>query len=379
MKKRILLVQSNYPGFLKQFYDRISNWERLSYRQLKNRWNKELFGQADFYSKHLNDLGWKAEEIIINDFKMQSKWAGENNLKVTQKPNLLSSKIPESIKNFLGLQGWSKKIFWRQVEKMKPDVVYMHDLSILSAEEIKRLKRMAKLVVGQIACPLPLNKRPLKEYDLIISSFPHYVEMFRKMGVESEYLRWCFEKSILKEVNPKEKIYDVAFVGGYSPHHRKGNKIFENLAKKVKVDFWGYGVETLPLNSIIRNSYHGQAWGREMYEIFSKAKIVVNRHIGVAEGIANNMRMFEATGVGTLLITDAKPNMNEFFDVKKEVVTYTSEKDLVNKVKYYLKHKEKREKIAKAGQKKTLSKHTYKIRMKSLSKILNKYLDKNDE
>jgi spore maturation protein CgeB len=379
MKKKILLVQSNYPGFLKQFYGKTLNWERLGYRQLKNKWNKELFGQADFYSKHLNKLGWKAEEIIINDFKMQSKWAGENNIKITQKPNWISGMMPESIKNYLGLQGWSKKIFWSQVERMRPDVVYMHDLSILSAEEVKRLKRMTKLVAGQIACPLPLNKKSLTEYDLIISSFPHYVEMFRKMGIESEYLRWCFEKSIAKKVKPKERIYDVAFVGGFSPHHRKGNRIFENLAKKVKIDFWGYGVETLPLNSIIRKSYRGQAWGREMYEIFSKSKIVVNRHIGVAEGIANNMRMFEATGMGTLLITDDKPNMEEFFETKKEVVTYKGERDLVSKVQYYLKHKAKREKIAKAGQRKTLSKHTYKARMKSLSKILNKYLDKNDK
>jgi spore maturation protein CgeB len=378
MKQKILLVQSNYPGFLKYFYGNNPNWKDLSYRQLKKRWDKEQFGQANFYSKHLNCLGWKAEEIIINDFRMQSKWAKENNVKLTQKPSFLTNKVPDSIKNFLGLQGWSKNIFWEQIRKIKPDVVYMHDLSILNEKDLNQLKKVTRLVVGQIACPLPINKKPLKKYDLIVSSFPHYVNMFKKMGIQSEYLRWCFEKSIAKEVKPKNKIYDVVFVGGFSLHHRKGNKIFESLARKTKVDFWGYGVETLPLKSLIRANYHGEAWGREMYEIFSKAKIVVNRHIGVAEGIANNMRMFEVTGMGSLLLTDDKPNMDEFFETEKEVVTYKNEKDLARKIKFYLKHEDKREKIAKAGQKKTLSKHTYKTRMKSLSKILNKYLNQND-
>ena len=43
-------------------------------------------------------------------------------------------------------------------------------------------------------------------------------------------------------------------------------------------------------------------------------RIVVNRHIDVAEGYANNMRLYEATGMGALLITDRGRNLGELFE-----------------------------------------------------------------
>jgi spore maturation protein CgeB len=84
--------------------------------------------------------------------------------------------------------------------------------------------------------------------------------------------------------------------------------------------------------------------------------------------------MFEATGMGALLITDSKKNMDEFFKSGSEVITYKSAEDLTAKIKYYLKNEKERLKIAKSGQKRTLKDHTYKKRMIELDKILRKYI-----
>jgi len=111
-----------------------------------------------------------------------------------------------------------------------------------------------------------------------------------------------------------------------------------------------------------------------MYKILAQSKIVINRHIDVAEDYANNMRMFEATGMGALLITDEKKNLPELFKVGKEVVTYKDSADLTEKIKYYLQHEDERQKIAKAGQKRTLTDHTYLKRMEELARIIKKYL-----
>jgi hypothetical protein len=42
-----------------------------------------------------------------------------------------------------------------------------------------------------------------------------------------------------------------------------------------------------------------------MYRVLARSGIVVNRLGPVAEGAANNMRLFEATGAGALLLTEA--------------------------------------------------------------------------
>ena len=44
-----------------------------------------------------------------------------------------------------------------------------------------------------------------------------------------------------------------------------------------------------------------------MYEILRQSMLNLNHHIDVTGAYAGNARLFEATGVGTLLITDWKP------------------------------------------------------------------------
>jgi len=373
--KKIVFIQTNYPDFLDCFYRKNPDWISLDYEGVKSKLlGDEIFGSADFYGRALKKFGWISVELIVNDFNQQSLWAKENGLSVKKGPSLLRW-VPGRYKGIFGLNNWIKKIVFSQIKKIQPKVLYIHDLNIFNKNDIRIFKSWGIRVVGQIAYPLPLDMESLREYDLIVSSFRHYVKLFRSMGIKSAYLRWCFEKDVIKKVKPKKiRKIDVSFVGGFSPHHSNGNKVLEDLAREVKVDFWGYGINFLMPGSPIRKTYHGQAFGKEMYKIFANSKIVVNRHIGVSGKSANNMRMFEATGMGALLITDAKKNMDEFFEVGKEVLTYKNSKELITTVKDYLKRDDAREQIAKRGQKKTLKEHTYSVRMAELNNILLEFV-----
>jgi len=117
----------------------------------------------------------------------------------------------------------------------------------------------------------------------------------------------------------------------------------------------------------------GHAWGREMYEVLRRSKITLNHHIEVAGPFANNSRVFEATGTGTLLITDWKKNLYEMFEADKEVVTYRTPEECIELLSYYLDHDEERESIARAGQQRTLRDHTYYQRMGELVEIVRRY------
>lgn len=373
-RNKILFVQTNYPAFLKSFYAKNLHWEKLSYKRLEKIREKELFGTSGYYSKSLKKLDWDANEIVVDDWNSQSKWAQENNTRHQNPVDSLLKLLPFPIKTrFRLVDKWIFSILLSQVKYYKPDVVYFHHLNLLEPNELRIIKKQTNLIVGQIASPLP-KEDTLYEFDLLISSFPHYVKKFRRMGINSQYLKWCAEKSILKRVGKFKRIYNVSYVGAFSPHHSKGNKVFEELTRSQNVDFWGYGENTLRPGSPIKKSLHGQAWGKDMYEIYAKSKIVVNRHINVSGKYANNMRMYEATLMGALLITDYKKNISEIFVDGKEILTYYNSKDLIKKVKYYLIHPNEGEKIAKAGQKRTLKDHSYEVRMKELDKILKQYL-----
>jgi len=118
----------------------------------------------------------------------------------------------------------------------------------------------------------------------------------------------------------------------------------------------------------------GTAWGIEMYQILQASKMTLNHHIGIAESYANNMRLYEATGVGTLLITDWKVNLHEVFEPGREVVAYRSPEECAEMIEYFLDHEKERQELAHAGQQRTLREHTYFCRMQELAGIVRKYL-----
>lgn len=371
---RILFVDTYYPRFLDHFWAKNSNLEKRKYSQIKKSLLATCFGTSNFYSNTLNNLGYEADDIIINDDKLQYKWARENKFNVNKPKYVDCLNGFPLIGKYFKTPEWIQVIAFEQINKYKPDVVYMQDLGVLTPKTLKKIKKLVKLLVGQTACPLP-DEKNLKCFDLIITSFPHYVPLFRKMGIKSEYLKLAFESTILKKIPEVKKIYDVSFVGSFGLHHLKATKVFEQVAKCIPIHVWGQGFEFLSPSSPLRKNFHKEnCFGLDLFKVLSQSKIVLNRHIDVANGYANNMRLFETTACGAMLITDTKKNLNDLFEVGKEVVEYLNPRDLAEKIKYYLKHDKERIEIAKNGQKKTLQRHNYVARMKELSEILEKHL-----
>lgn len=371
---KILILDTYYSGFLRHIYYKVDpKLKGSSYSLLKTRLLEQCFGTSDYYSYNLQKLGILAEDLIINDEILQRQWAKENNIKVSGSGLISSLQMLPLLHRLIGRPKWVQEIALAQIKKAKPDVVYVQDLSILNPDTLREVKKHCKLLVGQIACPLPAEENS-RQFDLILTSFPHYVEKFRKMGIKSEYFKIAFEPRVLEKVGPQKRIYDVTFIGSFSPHHSQGTKVLEAVAKEIPLNIWGQGLQYLSPNSPLRRNFHGEAWGLDMYKILAQSRIVINRHISVAEDYANNMRLYESTGMGAMLITDYKKNLNQLFKVDKEVVAYKNTEELICKIKYYLKHERERAAIAKAGQQHTLKDHTYQIRMKELVIILNKYL-----
>lgn len=342
-----------YPAFLKSCF--ISNPQLAfeCYKSQKYFLQATCFGDSDFYSEGLKKVGWDAEDLIINCQPLQEAWAKENSF--SNYSNILEIAI-------------------EQIKRKKPRVVYFQDISIGTQAFISAIRPFTELIVGQIACPIP-HTAYLKGFDIIFSSFPHYVERFRNIGITSYYMPLAFEPKILEKLgNKNERKYKVTFIGSISPVHSERREFLEKLAELIDIDFWGCGFEFLPQNSILRKNYHGEAWGLEMFSILNKSFITINHHINAAENFANNMRLFEATGCGALLITDYKDNLNELFEIGKEVVAYRIPEECASLIKYYLANPKEAEEIARAGQKRTLQDHTYIKRMEKTAEFLERHL-----
>ena len=368
---KILIVDAYYHKFLNSFYKK--NGPFKNYDENLKHLLAACFGTSDYYSYNLKKIGQKAEEIVVNDETLQNKWALENNL-ITGRNRFVSKlqSLPLAYR-FIGKPKWIQLIALEQIKRYKPDVVYVQDLSIFNPSTLSNIKKHCKLLIGQIASPVPPANN-LRQFDLIITSFPHFVQRFRRMGIKSEYLKLAFEPMVLKKVGKQVRIYDTTFIGSFTPYHRRGTKVLEEVARNIPIHVWGQGIEFLSPFSPLRKYYHGEAWGLDMNRILAQSKIVINRHISVSENNANNMRLYEATGMGAMLITDSKKNLGELFEIGKEVVEYSKAEDLVKKINYYLNNDKKRFKIARAGQKRTIADYNYVVTMKTLVRLISRYI-----
>lgn len=370
---RFTFIDTYYPSFLIYFRKKYPDFCYLSYQKQLQKLLDECFGTSNFYSVNLKLLGHSSFDLVVNDQILQRQWIKEKNLKI--KASLILSEIQAMtpLRRILGYPNWLFETALAQIEEINPDICYIQDLNFFTLRQLLTIKKKGRLIIGQIASGLPAVEY-LNNYDLILTSFPHYIARLRRMGIRSEYFRIGFEKTILDRIGSQEKKYQVTFIGSFTQDHKQGTEILENVAQKVGLDLWGSAIPFASPFSSLRKVYRGEAWGLDMYRILSQSKIVINRHSDLAENYANNMRLYETTGMGAMLVTDDKKNLNELFKAGREVETYRSADELIYKIKYYLKDNNKRQKIALAGQKKTLTEHTYFQRMKELLMIISKYL-----
>ena len=346
---RILIVDTCYPAFLRAHYAARPELRELGYEAQWRALMDSCFGTFDAYSHHLTPLGHEAHELVANCEPLQRAWAREH-----------------------GVDWRRESILLAQARAFEPDVVYLQNLHHENDETLAAFHELARLVVGQIASEPPGTER-LRRFDLLLTSFPHFVQRFRELGIDSEYFRIGFDPRVAERLDREapEQRYGAVFVGALNrTQHRRANAVLARAARRAPIDFWGYGARGWPPWSPVRRRHHGEAWGLDMYRVLRSSRIALNRHIGVAGEYANNMRLFEATGAGTMLLTDAKSNLGELFEPGEEVVTYTTGDELAERVLHYLAHEDEREAIATAGHGRTMREHGYDTRMIELAAIL---------
>ena len=358
---RILIVDTFYGPYLERLYSQ-KNLLRRPWEDQHRAHFEGGFGTGNAYSSGLKQLGVEAIEIVANSIPLQRAWAKEHCPKLLQLQN-------EGQQLFAILEA--------QINWFEATVLYVQDINWLPAAFIRHVKPLVEMVVGQNACPLATNL-DLSTYDLLLTSLPHYVEKFRSTGVKAAYFPIGFDERLLQRHSKiGSRTHPLTFVGGLGGYHSKGTQMLETIASELPLRVWGYGGKQLPENSHLKQQWRGEAWAEDMYNLLAKSQITINRHIDIAEDYANNMRLFEATGMGACLVTDAKLNLACMFEPDLEVVTYASPAEAVSKIKELIRKPEAAAAIAERGQARTLKQHTYSQRMRELIEILKQQKPKS--
>lgn len=383
---KFLRISSLYPSALKAFTKKIKNIEKKSYKQILNLLHKEKYSISNYYSIFLKKKNYQCVEIISNAEFLQNKWLIE-----------------------YGNSKGSESILFQQINYYKPEVIYIGNADLCDKNFINKIKEIksTKLVIGYHCAPFTKKiYQNLNNVDAVITCTRGYQkEIISKIDKEVLFLPHAFynNRASLKKIKySQKKIIDVAFVGsiflGDGLHNKRVDLIY-SIIKNFKnsyiaVNFSNFFILKIfffTFKSFINFNFLNSIkiyykliyiyffskrpiFGKEMYSIFRKTKILINSHIGDTK-YAGNMRMFEGTGTGCLLLTDNKIGNTEFFKPKKEIIIYNNF-NLVDLCKYYLKNIDKLKTISLNGMAKTFKYHNYYNRVQMLDIFIKNILKK---
>lgn len=397
MSFRFVKISSLYNGavqwFEKDHAKRFSSYEE-AHRTLCS---KNLFW-SNYYEKHLRRLGIDAYEIFTNVPSVQQKWADEN-----------------------GVESRSEEeIVLRQLIALKPEVVFLQASSAFSNNWVSRMKEALpslRLLIGWRCSPFTgEDLKNFRLHDAIFTCNPVLKEEFERSGIVSHVLNHAFEPSVYDVVKTMSESpwaqrlkKSVVFAGSLiqAKEFHLGRRRFlidllesniplqifsesSPITKRILKRFAGefesvlekFGVsEFLPAKSMRRRMSLWQdivvfdpieqrllkhsapaAFGNDFYRILREALLCLNFHIDSSGKCAGNARLFEATGMGTCLVTDWKANIADFFDPDSEIVTFKDADDCKEKIKWLLQNPDKAREIGQRGQARCLKDHSFEKR-----------------
>jgi spore maturation protein CgeB len=408
---RIQRITTNYPGFLRQFYAKRPGLDAEPFAAQQAALMHDASGWADFWSAALGKLGYEADEVVANAEPLQRAWARERGLRVDES-NFVFELTTERVRGFA------------------PDVLFVNDYTTFTAEYLRHLKAECpsiRLVLGWCGAPYT-DASVFREYDIVLSSAPELVADFLAQGHRCHHVNHAFEPRVLERIDlSAEPANDFTFAGSIAKksnfhlareellidlvertplriwaeiHNPSWQERGGTLARRVAYDAvhtarraglpdslltvapparkvlgWRARPESPPrVDPRLARRARPSVYGLEMFQLLRQSRVSLNTHIDLSATHASNMRLYEATGVGSCLLTDWKENLAELFEPDAEVVAYRSADECVEKVRYLLEHDAERRAIAEAGQRRVLRDHTFDNRAAQLDDLIRRDL-----
>jgi spore maturation protein CgeB len=402
MTYKIVKITSFYNKFLNYYYARNPDIAGKSYTEQYKHIMAQGYGWSDYFQTHFSGMGIEAFEIIHNANSLQKAWAEE--FGYDKSSNLIVA----------------------QLKYYKPDVVFFQDSISFNADfynEIRKAVPSVKIMLGHCCTPFSIeNIKAFSKLDTLLTCSPHFLHKFESFGLNTLLFYHAFEESLLQKINVNNNYpeTDVLFIGSFIQNKEFHDArllfieemlnegipltIYTSLPSETRLHLYGkqmayVGVKilkrvglgdfmlTLPglkkmvtLNEIPKKQHFSKKflecvinetlYGFDMLKLLAKSKIGFNVHGGGAGDYAANARLFEVTGVGSLLLTEHMRNIHDLFVPDEEIITYKSVKECVNKAKWLSDNPVECRKIALAGQKRTLESHSIKNRVIQLNEII---------
>ncbi|MBX3325285.1 MAG: glycosyltransferase [Nitrospira sp.] len=258
----------------------------------------------------------------------------------------------------------------KRVEETAPDVVFCVLMQYEVWIETIRLIRSSGISVLNWSTDdswkySMFSKLIGTEFDLFVTTYPELVGQYHRDGIGSVYVsQWAANaETLTPPVSAGSCRYAVSFVGA-----AYGNRpvMIKKLRREgIDVACFGHGWPEGPVEA------------KRIGEIVRESQVSLNFSEGAhgnargASGRQIKARVFEVPGYGGCLLTERAPNLEQYFRVGEEILSFEGEDELVRAVKTLLARPDRRDQVAQNGFERVRREHTYDRRFDDMLKELS--------
>lgn len=242
-------------------------------------------------------------------------------------------------------------ILLAQVEHHRTEVLYNLDPITVDDTFLLRLPGSVKRTVAWRAAPSG-NAEFLK-HDLIVNNFPHVLETYRRKGARIA-LFFPAHDPVMDDYANTDRPIDIFFAGGYSRHHIRRNQTLSLIAELRTRFNIVFCIDVSRFTRLAESPFglvgplrkyrrpegifalsQSPRYGRDLYRLLGKSKIVINGAIDMAGPDRGNIRVWEAMGAGAALVSD-EGNYPEGIEAGKAFASYRDDRSLIAAVERLL-------------------------------------------
>lgn len=394
---------ASYPAYLSTLAVRVPGFGGLPYGEQHEVVDRDHFVWEMPYHQSMGAHGYEVFNVDRGIKSLQHAWAMEN--------------------GFCPQRMTRDDIVVEQAKAFRPDVILYGPSSAPLLQTILDGVATVRLVLGWVGSALSVG-RTWGMIDVMLTCAPESVARLSAMGVECHHVNHSFNPALNAVLGPRDTAIPISFIGSIvrrSEFHLTRERMLLDmcdvlplsifspsaavrLEDYVKVAAAGAASAGLAglrrtglllhfksraairfverIASPIRRPVHPQlakrlrpgVYGLEYFKVLRNSDISLNIHADTSPTHASNIRLYEATGVGSCLLTDWKSNLADLYEPDTEVVVYRSVQEAIEKARWLIDHPRERDVIAGAGMRRTLAAHTFGHRAQQIDEIIREAL-----
>jgi spore maturation protein CgeB len=251
---------------------------------------------------------------------------------------------------------WLKwELLENPISTFRPDVIICNAGGLSFRPDVSAgLRRRVRLVGIALSDPEvfePAASRIARNFDRFLTNASYCLPRYRALGVNAMLLPVGTNHEFFHPVPARPDLAcDVLFMG--LPHPDRIEPI-RTLCNSFHVHLYGerwapHGIESR--GTIYEDESLAALNSAKVSMIFSKT---VSGHPNIKGGL------FDFLAAGAFVVTDYQPELLDYFDIGREIVTYTSIPEMLEKIRYFLAHEAERSRIQTAGRQRVLRDHTW--------------------